>query len=76
MSDLSQVPPLKSVTDDPVSRELAAAAPRARYLELAGEDHLSLPLRLDRLGGTVTAWFDHTQASGTATCPMPEPPRA
>lgn len=30
MSDLSQVPPLKSVTDDPVSRELAAAAPRGR----------------------------------------------
>ena len=57
-------------------RELAAAAPRARYLELAGEDHLSLPLRLDRLGGTVTAWFDHTQATGTKTCPMPEPPRA
>ena len=57
-------------------RALAAAAPRARYLELADEDHLSLPLRLDRLGGTVTAWFDHTQATGTKTCPMPEPPRA
>jgi hypothetical protein len=55
-------------------RELAAAA--RRYLELAGEDHLGLPLRLDRLGGTVTAWFDHTQATGTKTCPMPEPPRA
>lgn len=38
-------------------RALAAAAPRARYLELAGEDHLSLPMRLDRLGGTVERWL-------------------
>ncbi len=38
-------------------RALAAAAPQARYLELAGEDHLSLPMRLDRLGGTVEHWL-------------------
>ncbi len=56
-------------------RALAAAAPRARYLELAGEDHLSLPLRLDRLGGTVADWFDRTPAAA-GTCPLPAPPRA
>ncbi|UNK42963.1 alpha/beta hydrolase [Luteimonas sp. S4-F44] len=39
-------------------RALAAAAPRARYLELAGEDHLSLPMRLDLLLPTVVDWFD------------------
>lgn len=38
-------------------RALAAAAPRARYLELDGEDHLSLPMRLDRLGAVVEDWF-------------------
>jgi len=39
-------------------RALAAAVPGARYLELAGEDHLSLPMRLDRLAPTVVDWFD------------------
>ncbi|NYZ61774.1 alpha/beta fold hydrolase [Luteimonas deserti] len=44
----------------PVShgRALAAAVPQARYLEIAGEDHLSLPMRLDRLAPTVVDWFD------------------
>ena len=39
-------------------RALAAAAPHARYVELDGEDHLSLPMRLDRLAPTVVDWFD------------------
>lgn len=39
-------------------RALAAAVPGARYLELAGEDHISLPMRLDRLAPTVVDWFD------------------
>ena len=39
-------------------RALAAAVPGTRYLELAGEDHLSLPMRLDRLAPTVVDWFD------------------
>jgi hypothetical protein len=38
--------------------------PGARYLELAGEDHLSLPMRLDRLAPTVVDWFD------AAACPQ------
>lgn len=45
-------------------RALAAAVPGARYLELAGEDHLSLPMRLDRLAPTVVDWFD------AAACPQ------
>ncbi|MEN4905012.1 alpha/beta fold hydrolase [Luteimonas sp. TWI1416] len=44
-------------------RALAAAAPRARYLELAGEDHLSLPMQLDLLLPTVVNWLD------APTCP-------
>ncbi|WP_158238438.1 MULTISPECIES: alpha/beta fold hydrolase [Luteimonas] len=48
-------------------RALAAAAPQARYLELAGEDHLSLPMRLDLLAPVVVDWFDRTPSS--ATCP-------
>ncbi len=49
-------------------RALAAAAPQARYLELAGEDHLSLPMRLDLLAPVVTDWFDRTQTS--TSCPQ------
>lgn len=55
-------------------RALAAAAPRARYLELAGEDHLSLPMRLDRLAPTVEDWFARTPQSGDGACPQPLAP--
>lgn len=41
-------------------RALAAAAPRAHYLEVHGEDHISLPMRLDLLGPTVIDWLDST----------------
>lgn len=54
-------------------RALAAAAPRARYLELQGEDHLSLPLRLDRLSGVVDDWFAQAGPDNTQ-CPLPEMP--
>jgi len=54
-------------------RALAAAAPRARYLELQGEDHLSLPMRLDRLSGVVDDWFAQVGSDGTQ-CPMPTTP--
>ncbi len=54
-------------------RTLAQASPRVHYLELHGEDHLSLPLRLDLLGGTVGHWL--AQANPRQTdCPAPEPP--
>ena len=44
-------------------RALAAAVPDARYLELAGEDHLSLPMQLERLAPAVIDWF------GAPACP-------
>ena len=56
-------------------RALAAAAPRARYLELPGEDHLSLPMRLDRLAPTVEDWFARTPVTGNGACPQPLAPR-
>lgn len=54
-------------------RALAAAAPRARYLELQGEDHLTLPLRLDRLSGVIDDWFAQAGNDG-APCPTPAIP--
>lgn len=54
-------------------RLLAAASRRARYLEIAGEDHLSLPMRLDRLAPTVIDWFDRTPTA-TPACPQPLAP--
>ena len=54
-------------------RALAAAAPHARYLELQGEDHLTLPLRLDRLSGVVEDWFAQASSDGTP-CPVPTTP--
>jgi pimeloyl-ACP methyl ester carboxylesterase len=50
-------------------RALADAAPRAHYLEVAGEDHISLPMRLDRLAPTVIDWLDN--ASPHRFCPPP-----
>lgn len=59
----------------PVShgRRLASASARARYLEIAGENHLSLPMRIDTLGTTVDDWFAQTQTAGEA-CPQPQLP--
>jgi pimeloyl-ACP methyl ester carboxylesterase len=59
----------------PVShgRRLASASARARYLEIAGENHLSLPMRLDTLGATVDDWFAQTRTAGDA-CPQPQLP--
>ena len=50
-------------------RRLARAAPRARYIEVDGEDHLSLPMRLDRLAPTVIDWL--ARADGPDACPVP-----
>lgn len=52
-------------------RALAAAAPHAHYLEMPGEDHLSLPMRLDVLAPAVIEWFDRpacprSMVAGTA----------
>lgn len=50
-------------------RALAAAAPRAHYIEVPGEDHISLPMRLDLLAPTVIDWLDN--ASPKRFCPSP-----
>ena len=53
-------------------RALAAAAPRARYLELPGEDHLTLPMRIDVLAPLVEDWFAHNPRA-SPQCPRPRP---
>lgn len=55
-------------------RALAAASPRVHYIEMRGEDHITLPLRLDLLGGVVDDWLAHDEHSG-GSCPAPEIPR-
>jgi len=54
-------------------RLIAAASDRVHYLELRGEDHISLPLRLDLLGGVVDDWLAHDDHAGGA-CPAPALP--
>lgn len=52
-------------------RALAAAAPQARYLEVANEDHLTLPMRLDTLSPTINDWFGEAGAGrGCAGSPL------
>ncbi|WP_434990307.1 alpha/beta hydrolase family protein [Xanthomonas melonis] len=53
-------------------RALATASARAHYLELAGEDHLSLPLRLDLLGEPIDRWLAQTRQE-PGHCPAPQP---
>lgn len=55
-------------------RALAAASPRVHYIEMPGEDHITLPLRLDLLGGVVDDWLAHDEHAG-GSCPAPEIPR-
>jgi len=60
----------------PVSqgRELARANPRAHYIEMRGEDHITLPLRLDLLAGVVDDWMAQDAHHPRATCPAPQLP--
>ena len=55
-------------------RQLARASPRARYLEVRGEDHLSLPMRIDELGATVDDWFAALPTRGRQSCPRVDAP--
>lgn len=48
-------------------RRIAAASDRVHYIELRGEDHISLPLRLDLLGGVVDDWLAHDDHAGGAS---------
>ncbi len=54
-------------------RRLAAASNRVHYIELRGEDHITLPLRLDLLGGVVDDWLAHDAHAG-GRCPSPQLP--
>ncbi|NIJ90556.1 pimeloyl-ACP methyl ester carboxylesterase [Xanthomonas campestris] len=51
-------------------RTLALASARAHYVELPGENHLSLPLRLDLLGGPIDHWLAQVQRD-PGHCPAP-----
>ena len=54
-------------------RALAHASQRVHYIEMRGENHLSLPLRLDLLGGVIDDWLAR-DGSGDAHCPAPQIP--
>lgn len=56
-------------------RRLATGAPQARYVEVRGEDHISLPLRLDLLGDVVTDWMARSP-SARGGCGQPHLPDA
>ena len=51
-------------------RALAATAPDAHYIEVVGEDHISLPMRLDLLAPTVIDWLDNADPA-RRFCPAP-----
>ncbi|HBK47506.1 MAG TPA: alpha/beta hydrolase [Xanthomonadaceae bacterium] len=55
-------------------RTLARASARVHYIEMRGENHLSLPLRLDLLGDTVDDWLARDHA-GQTHCPAPLTPQ-
>ena len=54
-------------------RTLAAASERVHYIELRNEDHITLPLRVDLLGGVVDDWLAHDDHIG-GRCPSPALP--
>ncbi|MGY1457864.1 MULTISPECIES: alpha/beta hydrolase [unclassified Luteimonas] len=48
-------------------RALAASSPHARYVEIPGQDHLSLPMQLDALMPLVVDWFEQPGCRRPAT---------
>lgn len=55
-------------------RRLAQASPRVHYIEMRGEDHITLPMRLDLLGGVVNDWLAAGQQAPAGICPAPRLP--
>ncbi len=55
------------------ARRLASASPRVHYIEMRGEDHITLPLRVDLLGGVVDDWLAR-DGRAHDRCPAPELP--
>lgn len=54
-------------------RRLALASPRTHYIEMRGEDHVTLPMRLDLLGGIIDDWLQRGRGP-EGTCPAPQMP--
>lgn len=50
-------------------KALSDASAQARYVEVAGDNHLSLPLRTDRLLQPMLDWMQALAASPDAACP-------
>lgn len=50
-------------------RELSLRSPRARYVEVSGEDHMLLPLRTNRLFPPLLSWIDALPTNGGGHCP-------
>ena len=55
-------------------RRLAQASPRAHYIEMRGEDHITLPMRIDLLGGIVDDWMSRDVSAPDGLCPAPRLP--
>lgn len=55
-------------------RRLAQASPRAHYIEMRGEDHITLPMRIDLLGGVVDDWMSRDVSAPEGLCPAPRLP--
>jgi pimeloyl-ACP methyl ester carboxylesterase len=58
----------------PVSqgRRLGRASTRTHYLEVRGEDHITLPMRLDLLGTVVDTWLADEAQATAGLCPAPQ----
>jgi len=57
----------------PVSqgRRLGRASTRTHYIEVRGEDHITLPMRLDLLGPVVDTWLADDAQAPAGLCPAP-----
>jgi pimeloyl-ACP methyl ester carboxylesterase len=58
----------------PALRALARRSPRARYVEVAGENHLTLPLRTDQWFSPLLKWISALPATPGGDCPSFAPP--
>lgn len=56
------------------TRELASLSPLAHHVEVDGTDHMTLPLRVDLLGGPIAAWLERIAEGECATFVMPQAP--
>lgn len=55
-------------------RRLARSSARVHYIEMRGEDHITLPMRIDLLGGVINDWLAGDAASPAGMCPAPRMP--